>query len=175
MENEVYNINEIKLTSDLKANKTTLTFGEHSVDICFEDMKAISHGLGDACYDINKVKKPQVERRHTSTGDIALIRGVGERDYHLDIVCGDDIFSFVVDADNAGDAYERFYNEYSFLNDGDFCDAEFNGVMVYVSQYKGKRYVSFGADLGYEDFEFSLDKDDVRRLIEKLNEALEVL
>ena len=175
MEDKVYDISDIKLTSDLKANKTTLTFGEYSVDVCFDDMKAISHVLGDAYYDISKVKKPQVERRYTSTGDIVLVRGVGERYYHLNIVCGDDIFSFVIDADNAGDAYERFYNECSFLNDGGFCDAEFNGVMVYVSQYKGKRYVSFGADLGYEDFEFSLDKDDVKRLIEKLNDALEVL
>lgn len=175
MENKAYSVNDIKLTSDLKANKTTLTFGDHSVDVCFDDMKAIAHGFGDACYDIDKVKKPQVERRHTSTGDIALVRGVGERDYHLDVACGDDVFSFVADADNISDACERFYSEYRFLDDGGFCDAMFDGTLLSVSQYRGKRYVSFSGDIGYEGFEFSLDKDDVKRLIEKLNEALEVL
>ena len=98
MTTKVFSIDDVKLESDVKENKTTVIFGDHSVDVCFDDMKEIYSGFHKAAKDVMKVKKPQCNRRYTSTGDAALVRGEGDSGYHIDIKFGDGIVSFDIDS-----------------------------------------------------------------------------
>ena len=184
METKRISIDDVTFESDVKANKTAVIFGDHSVDICFEDMREIYAGFHKAAKDIMKVKNPQVERRYTSTGDAALVRGEGEPGYHVDVKNNDGIVSFDIDSEHLEDTEERFRCEYSLLNCGGFYGASYDGVSVGVSQEDGKRVLYFDGNSWSDnvyidedggDFRFTLTKNQVIDLAEALKLAADCM